>query len=259
VPQVGIHAMMPLLLLAGSYTQKFFVAFPRARRMPLVYAAIGVLFLWNAKASFNLNFYRGDDPREKMVYGPNYRDVKNHLDFIREYHKIAGLKMGDNKTAVFISDYNKPEKHKDVRIYMTPIDGISWPAKWYLREIEYTEGRSPEKAINEGWEFLILAVEDADRFPQLKEKYNVNRGRATVFWMPNPIAKESILGIWKEWIPGHYLDASPQAIEAFNAKQDWYRIWRHLLMRETFEGTNRTVPSVSSIQDYLFCYRKDLF
>lgn len=257
VPQVGIHAMMPAIVLAGLYVQRFFETKPRPMMRKFAFAAIGLFLLLNVKAVINLNFRNPSDPRERMVYGPSNVDVKAHMNFIRDYTKIAGLRMDNGRPSVF-TNYNNPKLHKDVDVYIKRIDQVTWPAKWYLRDINYEEGSDPTKAIENDYAFIFISVEDEDSFPALKEKYNMVRGRGTSFWTPDMIAPKSLFGIWKEWIPGHYLDNTANASKAFDSKQNWKRIWRYLILRETFEGTGRTVPSVSSFE-YIFCYRKDLY
>ncbi len=257
VPQVGIHAMMPVILLAASYFNRFVASNPQPMLRRGVYIGMAVLALWNVKACFNLNFENPSDPRERMVYGPSNPDVKSHMMFVRDYTKIASLRM-EGGTPYAYQNYNDAERHKDVQIFIKPLDQVSWPAKWYFRDIAYEEGSDPSRAIEEEYDFLFLAVEDRNKYPQLEEEYRILRGRGTTFWTPNRISTVSLLNIWKEFIPGHYLDSSPEASQAFEAKQDWGRIWRYLILRETFEGTGRTVPSISSFE-YIFCFRKDLY
>jgi predicted membrane-bound mannosyltransferase len=257
VPQVGIHVMLPAILLAGSYLSRLWELRPElpAARL-LIWPALGVFVLWNAKATFNLNFHNSDKAVERMAYGPANRDVREHMNFIRSYHRIAGARVEDG-IPVWARRPNDVQRHKQVRVYIKQLDQVTWPAKWYLRDIEYSEGQMPEKAIEEGWEFIFLAVGDEERYPDLAERYHIHRGRGTTFWTPSPISMESLANIWKEAIPGHYLDGTPAASQAFDSKAEWRRIRRYLTHREFFDGTGRGFPSVSAFE-YLFCYRKDL-
>ncbi|MCC7392075.1 hypothetical protein IT571_06915, partial [Candidatus Sumerlaeota bacterium] len=257
VPQVGIHAMMPTILLAASYVNKFYTR-PHSRALHWVAACcVGLMTLYSMKATFNLNLRSPDDPRERMAYGPNNRDVKSHIDFVLRYAEIASLKKDPDGRYHYLADYNDVKNHKDVRIYMRPLDQVTWPSKWYLRNLAYTEGSDPAKAIEEGWEFLFLDPGDVEKFPALSEKYHIMRGRGTTFWTPNTISPKSLVNIWKTMIPGHYISGKTET-EARQAKLDWERIFRYLVFRETFEGTDRPYPAVSSFE-YIFCYRKDLF
>lgn len=256
VPQVGIHAMLPAILLSASYFDHFMRRTPDGMARRTAFFVVGFFVLWNMKSNFNMNFHQADDPRERMAYGPSNPDVKNHFDFIRAYERIASLRS-ENGRLTFTSHYNNRGKWKDVKIHMKPLDQVTWPAKWYLRDIEYKEGGDLQRSIDEGYHFLFIAIDDKDKLTGL-ENYNIARGRGTTFWTPNVISPASLGGIWKEWIPGHYLDGSPQAGPAWQSKQDWRTVWRYMILRETFEGTNRPVPSVSSF-DYYFLYRKDLF
>ncbi|MCC6546629.1 glycosyltransferase family 39 protein [Candidatus Sumerlaeota bacterium] len=257
VPQVGIHAMMPTILLAASYVNKFYTR-PHSRALHWIAAcSLGLMFLYSTKATFNLNLRNADDPRERMAYGPSNRDVKSHIDFVLQYAAIASLKKDDDGRYHYLSDYNDIKNQKDVRIYMRPLDQVTWPAKWYFRNLAYTEGSDPSIAINEDWDFLFLEPADEEKFPALKEKYHIMRARGTTFWTPNTISPSSLVNVWKNLIPGHYLSGVTK-VEADQSKLDWYRIWRYLAFRETYEGTDRPYPAVSSFE-YIFCYRKDMF
>jgi predicted membrane-bound mannosyltransferase len=256
VPQVGIHVMLPAIVLAGIYLTRLMEIHQRFPITKLIGAGLLLAVLWNSKATFNLNFHLNDQPRERMAYGPASDDVKAHMDFIRAYHRIAGLRMEDGR-ALFFTAPNDVHRHKDVQVYIKQLDQVTWPAKWYLRHIEYTEGNSPDQAIEEGWDFLFLAVGDVDAYPKLDEKYHIHRGRGTTFWTPSPLDPRVMTDVWKQMIPGHYLDNTPQAADAYNSTTEWRLLWRYMLHREYFDGTNRPYPSLSSFE-YLFCYRKDL-
>ncbi|CAN5275964.1 hypothetical protein BH09SUM1_BH09SUM1_05660 [soil metagenome] len=258
VPQVGIHAMLPVIVLAGSYVTRFAREMHRYPIRKLSYAALVPMVLWSAKSTINLNFRMPDEPRERMAYGPASRDVLADMNFIRQYYSIASIKVNDKGQASYTAEPNARGKIKDVRIFMKPIDQVTWPAKWYLRDIDYTEGPDPANAVKEGWDFIFIAVEDKDKYPGLEEKYHVMRGRGTTFWTPSPISPVSLSNVWEQAIPGHYLDGTGEATEAFNSLADWNRVWRYLMHREYFDGTGRAYPSVSSFE-YLFCFRKDLY
>jgi hypothetical protein len=133
-----------------------------------------------------------------------------------------------------------------------------WPLRWYLRDIEWTEWKDVNQAIDEKWEFMFLDPSETAKNPRIGENYNVFRGRSTAFWTPNPLDMDRLLDTWRLTIPGHYLDQSPDAVPAYNAKQEWRTLWRYLWRRETFDGKGRNFPSVSAKQ-YIFCVRKDLF
>jgi predicted membrane-bound mannosyltransferase len=260
VPQVGIHAMLPVILLAGSYVNDIVPRLHSRGARTLFAIVIGIMVLWNTKATFNLNFRNADNPAERMAYGPHNRDIKNHMKYVVDYVKIAPLRMGPNGQPLAITEHNQPGRHKDVKVFLEPLDQVGWPAKWYLRDVEYTETRdnaTVQRVIREKWDFLFLSLETAAKFPDLAKDYHLMRGRGTHFWTPNPISPASLGNIWKEAIPGHYLDMSPQAGQAYDAKQDWYRLWRYLMLRETFDGSNRPFPSMSTF-DYVFCIRRDL-
>ncbi len=260
VPQVGIHVMLASIILSAAIFQSLWVhslsGSRPLKRIALVLLAIGLI--WGFKSSVILNFRYPGDPRERMAYGPSSRDVKNHMEMIRDYAKIASLKMDESRNRpVFLDRYNERKEHKDVSIYLKTLDQVTWPAKWYLRDVAYEEGNNPQNAIDQGYDFVFASVEDAERLKSLDE-YNVVRGRGTMFWTPDPIDTSRILDIWKAQIPGHYLDNTSDASAAYNAKQEWGLVRDYLIYRHAFDGTGRPVPALSSF-DYIFCYRKDLY
>ena len=263
VPQVGIHAMLPLILLAGSYVQQAFERRDLLRPTPAVLALmlfVGVGALWNTKATFNLNLYNADDQRERMAYGPTSPDLKAHMDMIQEYHRIATLDRDEtvNRWA-FIPHYNDPQRHKEVRVFSKPLTAVVWASRWYLRDIGFVEGQDAQRAIDEGWEFLFLREQDLHRYPDLEEEYNVVAGRGMSFWTPDPIPPTELLDVWKVWIPGHYARGTDHEEDARRARDHWDRLWRYMMHREVFDGPGRTQPSISSREIHLFCWRKDLF
>ncbi|MBI1293160.1 hypothetical protein GC173_18290 [bacterium] len=258
VPQVGIHVMLPAIVLAGLIVNDIWEA-RRTLFAPrvLFWPVMGLFVLWNTKATINLNLYNASSPRERMAYGPASTDILNHMNFIRQYAGIAGIAKESDGLPSYAKVPNDIARHKNVRIYIGALDQVTWPAKWYLRDIAYTEGGNPETAIREGWEFIFIPVGDDTRYPDLQANYNIFRGRGTSFWTPSPISMTSLANIWEAAIPDHRTANTPLATEAETARADWYRIWRYLSHREIFDGTDRPYPSISSFE-YLFCYRKDL-
>lgn len=263
VPQVGIHAAIPLFLLAASYADRLLRHATLGRPLFLWALVLGVMVLWNAKANFILNFHNADDIREKMVYGHGKHELRDHADFVLWYHGISGVRTNMVKrnpplsdTEEWIAFHNEPERQKQTRVLVKG-DAI-WPLRWYLRDIEWTEWKDVNQAIDEKWEFMFLDPSETAKNPRIGENYNVFRGRSTAFWTPNPLDMDRLLDTWRLTIPGHYLDQSPDAVPAYNAKQEWRTLWRYLWRRETFDGKGRNFPSVSAKQ-YIFCVRKDLF
>ncbi len=263
VPQVGIHAMLPLILLAGSYVQQALQGRNLRRPAPAILTLIlllGIGGLWNVKTTFNLNFRNADDQRERMAYGPTSPDIKAAMEMIQQYHRIAPLARNEaTNRHVFVEDYNNPQRHKEVRVFSKPLTAVVWSARWYLRDIGFTEGHDASRAIEEEWEFIFLREADRHRYPELEEKYNVVSGRGMSFWTPDPIPPEELLDIWKVWIPGHYRSGTEHQEDAERARRHWRLIWRYMLYRETFDGPRRAQPSISSREYHLFCWRKDLF
>ncbi len=249
VPQVGIHAMLPLILLAASYADEFLLRL-RGRGPRLIFAGfLGFLLLWNAKAAINLNFYNADDPRERMVYGPIPRDLAEHSQFVLDYREIAPIRMENGVPAWHLHN-NDPTREKDLRVGVAT-DPVVWAVRWYLREVEWHEAKDPTQFVDQDYEFLFVKQSHLRGVPEIEEKYHTFVGSAIRFWQPRSLENQRMVDIWKMLIPGHYLDSSPQAGQAYEAKQEWRRIWRYLILREVWGGASGT--------QYVFCVRKDLY
>lgn len=251
VPQVGIHAMLPLGLLACSYINRAWYAIKLPALRFSFIGLLGFFVLWNTKQTTMLNFYYPDDPRERMVYGPTPQDLLNHAKFVQDYARIAPVRVENDGVLTYYRHPNDRRLHKMVRVGITN-DVTVWPNRWYLRDIEWWEEKTPERFLRENYEFMFVKTDDPDKFPAIKENYHTFLGSGMRFWVPSPLDIRKLIGIWKEWIPGHYLDASPQAVPAWEAKEEWKKIWRYYIFRDTFH------ENISGTQ-YVFCVRKDLY
>ncbi|MCC7392074.1 hypothetical protein IT571_06910 [Candidatus Sumerlaeota bacterium] len=258
VPQVGIHAMMPCILLAAYYAQRIHARIHLPAQRGAYFALLGLSLLWCAKGSFNLNFRNADDVRERMVYGHTTPQVLADARYIMDYRAIASARVEPKtKTLYWILQNNDPLKAKDLRVGIQS-DQVIWPMRWYLRNVEWKEEKNLQKLIDENPHF-IFANEDADKTnPQLAEKYLIYRGYAIRFWLPKPLDANRLGNIWKMMIPGHYLDNTAQAGQAYDAMMEWRKVWRYLLLRETFDGGSPGGGTFSGSM-YLFCVRKDLY
>jgi predicted membrane-bound mannosyltransferase len=256
VPQVGIHAMLPLILLAGSYFGRWWPRFAPGLPRNAALAAVVLLAIWNFKTTMQLNFQYPDDPRERMVYGPIPQDLKNHCKFVEDYARIAPLRMGPNNVPAWITQNNDFTKHKDLRIGVQA-DGAVWAVRWYLRDLEWREEKNIDKMVADNYDFIFVDVGKAET-PALKEKYHLFRGSGIRFWLPVPLKSERLLGVWKAWIPGHYLDGTQQAVPAQDALKEWRKLFRYMTRRETFNGGMDGSGNIQST-DYVFGVRKDLY
>lgn len=262
VPQVGIHAALPLVLLAGSYADRLWHAASGRAWRGLWIAIFGVFVLWNAKANLVLNLRNPDDTREKMVYGHTAPELMWHARMVTDYHRIASLRtnmvtQGDSKpmTEEWIANNNDPKRQRDMKVLVK--GEAIWPLRWYFRNIDWTEYETVDRAMDQKWPFMFLDSSELSRTPRIAEEYHVFRGRSRTFWTPDPVDMRKLFGGWKLTIPGHYLDESPQAYPAWEAKQQWNQIRDYLLFRHTFDGGSRWAPAVSGVP-YIFCVRKDL-
>lgn len=258
VPQVGIHAMLPLILLASLYLDRLSARVSGGAPRLAFMAGIGLFMAWNAKASFNLNFRNADDARERMVYGHTPPQVLQQANFIRDYRAIAPIRMADANTSAWIRSNNDPTQEKDLRVGIQS-DGVIWQMRWYLRDVEWRESKNLQEFIDGDYDFIFADDTTGTTPPQLEEKYHVFKSCAIRFWLPRPLSAERLVNTWELLIPGHYLDESPQSMEAYNAKLEWRKVWRYLMLRETFDGGTDEGGGTMSATTYLFCVRRDLY
>jgi predicted membrane-bound mannosyltransferase len=255
VPQVGIHAMLPLGLLAASYLNQYFKTIQRPTWRTACVCVLGFFALWTAKTSFNLNFRNSDDVRERLVYGAVPHCLVDHCQFVEKYHAIAPVRV-KGKTLDWVAHNNHPTWEKQVRVGVSS-GAVTWPVRWYLRDIDWIEEPKPDNFVTKNYEFLFVEENELST-PQLKETYLTFTGSTIRFYQPKSLDSDRLIGIWKMMIPGHYLDGTPQAGEAWNAKAEWKKIWRYMMLRETFDGGIPGSGNVSGTQ-YVFCVRKDLY
>lgn len=251
VPWLGGHIDIPLVLLAGSYAGKLY-HHPFIRRHLVAFGIfMGIIALWNGKSMVNACIYNSDDPRERMVYGHTSQDLAVHARCIVNYWERASIRLDWQR------NHNDLTKLKDIKVLVKATDAAIWPLRWYLRDIEWTEYDDPAKA-NDKYQFVFLDANDLDKYPNIKERYVIYRGRGRCFWQPRLPDWKRLIDVWLNIMPKQYLDApNPFAGRAFDAKQEWKKLKDYMLLRKTWEYPNAQYPSVSSV-DYFFCVRKDI-
>ncbi len=263
VPQVGIHAALPLILLAGSHVE----ALTRRGLTPVSRWALGSLLAlavaWNARSTVMLNFHKGGDAAERMAYCPTGTELRDHARFVVETanraslrHNLVPRQNGNGELDEWMEFYSDPARRRDVRVLVKG-DAI-WALRWYLRDVPWTEFGDLSTAILEKWDFLFIDPADVEAQPLLTELYDLHWGRVRTFWTPDPLSPSVLSDIWLATIPQHNrAEGSPEAVRLAAARAEWRTLWRYLVFREPFDGHGRQYPSLSSTY-YVFCIRKDL-
>ncbi len=252
-PWIGAHVALPLILLAASYVGKLWNT-PRVRRHAVIFGILmGLFALWNAKAMINACFRNSDDIRERVLYGHFSQDIHAHAKAVQDYVSRASIRSDWQR------NHNDFKLHKKVSVLVRS-DSSIWPLYWYLRDIDY-RWNPPESDLKEAdktYQFLFLNPEVLNANPQVREKYTIYEGRGTCFWVPQLPDWKRLVDIWINVIPQQYLDLEPaKQTRAKNARDEWKKLIRYQLKRETFEYPNAPYPSVSS-SNYFFCVRKDV-
>ena len=263
VPWVGIHAALPLVLLAGALAQG---AWSRARHhallRPAAIALLALALLWNAKASINACFVHRGDVRERLAFGHTTDDVLAHVEAIRHCRAIASVRMTQVRSDAglllpeWAAHHNDPTRLKDVRV-LVRAEAITWPLRWYLRDIEWSEFTTPEAAIEEGWPFLFLEPSETERLGELLDGYHVMRGRARMHWTPQVLDMGRLADARFLAIPEFRREGTQAAARADASLAEWNRLRRALLFRDTWEAPGAAWSSLSWVE-YDFCVRRDL-
>jgi hypothetical protein len=258
VPQVGIHASVPLVLLVGLYAQRMWNRVGPARsalpRMAFM-ALIALAAIWQTRAAFHLAFVNAGDVRERLVYGDTTSDVKHHAELIMRARDVADIRHQPRPGSLrpeWIEGYNEPKTLKNIRVHIADFD-IVWPLRWYLRDVDYRVGNDIAQAVDERMDFIFLPL-GSESTPGLAENYHLYRGRLRMHWVPEPLSADRLLAGWRVMIPTHNLSDPQAKAQADLAAREWKRIRDYLLFRTV---TYDRDPGLSYVE-YYFAVRKDL-
>jgi predicted membrane-bound mannosyltransferase len=258
VPQVGVHAAVPLVLLVGIYSEHVWrsstVQHHKLPRLGLL-GLLGISLVWQTRAAVHLCFVNVGDVRERYVYGETTADVKHHAAMILRYRDVASIRhqhRPGSSRPEWIEGYNDPRTLKSVRVQMADFD-IVWPLRWYLRDVDYRVSGDVEAAMQDRIEFLFLPLGD-ETIPGLADEYHLYRGRLRMHWVPEPLGVDRLLGGWRVTVPTHNASSPRDRAADQLAGREWARIRDYLLWREV---TYDRDPGLSYVE-YIFAVRKDL-
>lgn len=262
VPWIGIHAALPLILLAAAYAGALWDRL-RTRGGRGIYLSIAaVLLLWTAKSAIHASFVHAGDVRERLSYGHTTADLRAHVELIRAYQRIAPVRHGEVRSAdglllpEWAAHYNDPARAKQVRVLVAHED-LGWPLRWYLRDVEWSAWRSPESAIEDGWEFLVLSPRQAERLGDALDGYRQIRARSRMHWTPEVIPFDRLRDAWLFAVPEHRRRGTDAAARAAASADAWDRLRRAFVFREAFEHPEPLWSSLSWVE-HVLCIRKDL-
>lgn len=262
VPQVGIHAALPLILLAGSHVEALARRVTSAASRGVLVALLSLAVAWNARSTIILNFHKGGDAAERMAYCPTGTELREHARMVVEAteraslrHNLIPRRNGSGELDEWMEHYSDPARRRDMRVLVKG-DAI-WALRWYLRDVPWTEFGDVSTAILEKWDYLFVEPADVESQPMLAELYDLRWGRVRTFWTPDPLSLSVMSDIWLATIPKHNRpEGSPEATRLAASRAEWRTLWRYLVFREPFDGHGRQYPSLSSSY-YVFCIRKD--
>lgn len=265
VPWVGMHTIVPLLLIAGIYSNRIL---SRNRPVPLQVVgvvAIAVSLFVGIKNSAQLNVRYSSDVRERMIYGHTTRDVKVHVD-----HVLAASRRGSVayqhsllqtyppvETQTWLMDTNSPVGKtrygvRQMRVYVGH-EEMKWPMFWYFRDLQLMTYETPQQAFDQRVPFLFLSIDQAAQVAGLEEYYTLTRARHRMHWTPLPPNEKALFGFWRFGLPGYTrLPGTPDGDALEATKAEWYGLWRYWWHRDVMQNPT---PKYSVVE-YIFAELK---
>lgn len=260
VPWVGIYTIVPLLLIAGIYAERFLNSGHKYLKViALGCVTIGVLLGLKNSALLNVRYFA--DVRERMVYGHTPVDLRNHVRLVIDLAKQGSPNFSHSlyehypsvEKQTWIVDYNKPSLNRMTKVYVGN-EELNWPLYWYFRDLEMTIYESPESAIQKKIPFLFLTPEQGENLAGLEENYHVMRGRSRMHWTPLPPNEKALWGIWRFGIPGYKRTLDTPAGEKLEeTKREWKGLLEYWWSRKVMENPTPRF----SVVEYLFAIHKD--
>lgn len=260
VPWVGIHTILPLLLIAGIYAERLLTSkHQMLKTVAAVFLVIGVGL--GIKNSALLNVRYSSDVRERMVYGHSTRDLKNHVELVIELSKLGSPQFSHSVDLQYptveeqdwVLNYNKPGLNRMAQIYVGH-DELNWPLYWYFRDLSMTTFETPESAVEKNFPFLFLTPTQAGSLPDLEEKYYVMRGRSRMHWTPFAANEDALWGVWRFGIPGYKRTPGTRlGMLTEETQKEWSGLLNYWWSRKVME---QPTPRFSVVE-YVFAIHRD--
>lgn len=235
VPWVSVHIVLPMLLLAGIYVQKF-IQTRVYQKIPYLWHVLAIIFVfWTLRSAIVLCLVNSANTAERLIYGHTTQEVKHVVEEIDRLAELLGT-------------------GKDTRIVVR--GQIVWPMGWwYMRH--YKHWREHENMNQTTFPILVIDWDEASRTPNVKENYDCTRYKVRTWWQPKFLDVGRMLAIWKAIIPKHRIEGSTAAQNMDDSRDEWKKLINYLLYRKHFEHYAAPYPSMSSV-DFAFCVRKGI-
>jgi uncharacterized protein (TIGR03663 family) len=161
VPWLYTHQALPAAILAGYFLGEIYLRLRRNRWVWVPVAVlVGFVALFSARANILLNLYRGDDPREVMVYVQSSKTIRN---LVKEIEQVA----------------YKAGTYEDTSIGVR--GSAQWPLSWYLRHYRsIPQGRDKRYPIN-----IVDPGEHETTQRVLGEEFEFKKYRFRDHWSPD--------------------------------------------------------------------------
>ncbi len=235
VPWVSVHIVLPLLLLAGVYVQKF-IQTKAYKKIPYVWHVLAIIFVfWTLRSALILCLVNSANTAERLIYGHTTQEVKHVVEEIDRLAELLGT-------------------GKDTRIVVR--GDVIWPMGWwYMRH--YKNWREHENVNKTTFPIVVMKWDELMETPNIKENYHCTKYKVRTWWQPRFLDVGRMLAIWKAIIPKHRIEGSTEAQDIRNSKDEWNKLINYLLHRKHFDHYAAQYPSMSWI-DFAFCVRKGI-
>ncbi|MBI2569664.1 MAG: TIGR03663 family protein [Candidatus Schekmanbacteria bacterium] len=173
VPWLGVHIVVPMLLVAGIFIGDCYEFGKRhTRRAAIVCIVASVIFC--SHAGVPVNFRSGADPKEMMVFVQTTDEVNRIINEIEDW----SFKLSTGL---------------DTKIVVQSI--ASWPLSWHLRH--YTNVSYPATVGYSDAPILVLDYEKRSQLdPAFNDEYVKRRYPLRAWWTPE-WSKLTLHGAWR--------------------------------------------------------------
>jgi len=234
VPWLGVHIVLPMILLGAKYLTVFFNTTHFSKFRFAYLTIFFILILYNFKNSIILCFRNADNPAERMVYVHTTKEIPKLAKEIVRISKSMGTGY---QTQIHLSSESK------------------WPLYWYLRQFDYLYA-SINLELKEP-PIIIIDSSLAKEYPKLKDDYYVQTKVLRASWIPPTIYFKNLKNIIYGVIPRQYL--SDELMKDYKtSERRWKQIIKYLLLRKEFTDYAVDITAFGKFE-FLYCVRNDAY
>ena len=167
MPWLGLHPLLPLILLAGVGLASVWSRRSRALRVAAV-ALLAAGAVYMAYAAIGLSYLRQASPRELLVFVQTSDDVPGVVDQLAALDERVTESTGER-----------------LRIQADGWGGTDWPWAWYLRDLSVGYADLSQSPPAPDAEVVLVADPNHEAARPFLEGYTGHRFRLRVWWVPD--------------------------------------------------------------------------